>query len=59
MSTVNKDFSRIHLPRLLKGNRELRTERDILKQAAEFFAKHQAYGRYTTRCNGAGPLNCR
>ena len=29
------------LARLRKGNRELRTERDILKEAAAFFAKHQ------------------
>ena len=32
---------REELARLRKENRELRTERDILKQAAAFFAKHQ------------------
>jgi transposase-like protein len=29
------------LARLRKENRELRVERDILKKAAAFFAKHQ------------------
>ena len=33
---------REELARLRKENRELRTERDILKKAAAFFAKHQA-----------------
>ena len=33
---------REELGRLRKENRELRTERDILKKAAAFFAKHQA-----------------
>ena len=33
---------REELARLRKENRELRTERDILKRAAAFFAKHQA-----------------
>ena len=33
---------RDELGRLRKENRELRTERDILKKAAAFFAKHQA-----------------
>ena len=33
---------REELARLRKENRELRTEREILKQAAAFFAKHQA-----------------
>ena len=33
---------REELSRLRKENRELRTERDILKKAAAFFAKHQA-----------------
>jgi transposase len=33
---------RDELARLRKENRELRTERDILKKAAAFFAKHQA-----------------
>ena len=33
---------REELTRLRKENRELRTERDILKKAAAFFAKHQA-----------------
>jgi transposase len=32
---------REELGRLRKENRELRTERDILKKAAAFFAKHQ------------------
>ena len=32
---------REELARLRKENRELRTERDILKKAAAFFAKHQ------------------
>jgi transposase len=35
---------REELARLRKENRELRTERDILKKAAAFFAKHQAEG---------------
>jgi transposase len=33
---------REELARLPKENRVLRTERDILKRAAAFFAKHQA-----------------
>ena len=33
---------REELARLRKENRELKTERDILKKAAAFFAKHQA-----------------
>ena len=33
---------RAELPRLRKENRELRTERDILKEAAAVFAKDQA-----------------
>jgi transposase len=33
---------REELARLRKENRELRTERDILKKAAAFFAKHQS-----------------
>src|SRR5215203_3438015 len=33
---------REELSKLRKENRELRTERDILKKAAAFFAKHQA-----------------
>jgi len=33
---------REELARLRRENRELRTERDILKKAAAFFAKHQA-----------------
>jgi transposase len=33
---------REELSRLRKENRELRTEREILKTAAAFFAKHQA-----------------
>jgi transposase len=32
---------REELTRLRKENRELRTEREILKKAAAFFAKHQ------------------
>jgi len=32
---------REELARLRKENRELRSERDILKKAAAFFAKHQ------------------
>ena len=38
LSTAERD----ELARLRKENRELRTERDILKKAAAFFAKHQA-----------------
>jgi len=34
-------LEREELARLRKENRELRVERDILKQAAAFFAKHQ------------------
>ena len=33
---------RTELARRRKENRELRMERDILKKAAAFFAKHQA-----------------
>jgi len=33
---------REELARLRKENRELRTEREILKKAAAFFAKHQS-----------------
>ena len=33
---------REELARLRRENRELRTERDILKKAAAFFAKHQS-----------------
>jgi transposase len=33
---------REEVARLRKETRELRTERDILKKAAAFFAKHQA-----------------
>jgi transposase len=38
LTTAERD----ELARLRKENRELRTERDILKKAAAFFAKHQA-----------------
>jgi transposase len=38
LTTVERE----ELARLRKENRELRTERDILKKAAAFFAKHQA-----------------
>jgi transposase len=37
LTTAERD----ELARLRKENRELRVERDILKQAAAFFAKHQ------------------
>jgi transposase len=37
LTTAERD----ELTRLRKENRELRTERDILKKAAAFFAKHQ------------------
>ena len=37
LTTAERD----ELARLRKENRELRTERDILKEAAAFFAKHQ------------------
>ena len=37
LTTAERD----ELARLRKENRELRTERDILKKAAAFFAKHQ------------------
>jgi transposase len=38
LTTAERD----ELARLRKENRELRSERDILKKAAAFFAKHQA-----------------
>ena len=38
LTTAERD----ELARLRQENRELRTERDILKKAAAFFAKHQA-----------------
>jgi transposase len=38
LTTVERE----ELARLRKENRELRTERDILKKAAAFFAKQQA-----------------
>lgn len=38
LTTAERD----ELARLRKENRELRTERDIPKKAAAFFAKHQA-----------------
>jgi transposase len=38
LTTAERD----ELARLRKENRELRIERDILKKAAAFFAKHQA-----------------
>ena len=38
LTTAERD----ELARLRKENRELRTERDILKNAAVFVAKHQA-----------------
>ena len=38
LTTAERD----ELARLRKENRELRTERDILKKAAAFFAKQQA-----------------
>jgi transposase-like protein len=37
----SRTAEREELARLRKENRELRTERDILKKAAAFFAKHQ------------------
>jgi transposase len=40
--TVTERTGAEELARLRKENRELRTERDILKKAAAFFAKHQA-----------------
>jgi transposase len=38
LTTAERD----ELARLRKENRELRTERDILKKAEAFFAKHQS-----------------
>jgi transposase len=38
LTTVERE----ELARLRKENRELRTDRDILKKAAAFFVKHQA-----------------
>ena len=38
LTTAERD----ELARLRTENRQLRTERDILKKAAAFFAKHQA-----------------
>jgi transposase len=36
------DDERVELRRLRKENRELRMEREILKKATAFFAKHSA-----------------
>ena len=47
---------REELARLRKENRELRTERDILKKAAAFFAKHQRKVRLDRRGEGRVPV---